>query len=129
MKFTVACARLTPCRYGRSTGTPSESGLSLDAEAALSFVMQREDLAQSKIILFGRSLGGAVAARLAYRAQQKVTGLILENTFTSIPDMIDVVMPLFKPFKRIVTNQWKTINMIENITVPILFISGLADEV
>lgn len=50
--------------YGRSTGTPSEAGLYVDAQAVYDFVRQRPDLNQEKIFFFGRSLGGAVALHL-----------------------------------------------------------------
>ena len=53
--------------YGRSEGSPSEEGIYMDAQAALDFLLTREDLATDKIIVFGRSLGGAVAVDLATR--------------------------------------------------------------
>ena len=53
--------------YGRSTGTPSEAGLYLDAQAVYDFIRQRPDLNQEKIFFFGRSLGGAVALHLGKR--------------------------------------------------------------
>ena len=53
--------------YGRSEGSPSEEGLCMDAQAALDFLLSRDDIATDKIIVFGRSLGGAVAIDLATR--------------------------------------------------------------
>ena len=53
--------------YGRSEGSPSEEGIYMDAQAGLDFLLTREDLATDKIIVFGRSLGGAVAVDLATR--------------------------------------------------------------
>ena len=50
--------------YGKSTGTPSESGLYADAQAVYDYVRRRNDLNQERIIVFGRSLGGAVALHL-----------------------------------------------------------------
>jgi abhydrolase domain-containing protein 13 len=47
--------------YGNSQGTPSETGLKYDAKATLEFLMNRKDINQEKIYVFGRSLGGAVA--------------------------------------------------------------------
>lgn len=58
--------------YGLSEGRPSEAGLKLDAAAALQYVLSREDLATSKVVLFGRSLGGAVAIHLAAEHQSQV---------------------------------------------------------
>ena len=53
--------------YGRSEGTPSEEGLCMDAQAALDFLLTRNDINTEKIVVFGRSLGGAVAIDLATR--------------------------------------------------------------
>ena len=53
--------------YGRSEGTPSEEGLCMDAQAALDFLLTRSDINTEKILVFGRSLGGAVAIDLATR--------------------------------------------------------------
>merc|ERR1712013_484129 len=74
--------------YGRSEGSPSEEGLCMDAQAALDYLHTREDIASDRIIIFGRSLGGAVAVDLATRSQnkEKIAAVLLENTFTSIPD-------------------------------------------
>ena len=61
----------------------------LDAQAALDYLETRTDIDQSKLVAFGRSLGGAVAIQLAsmpYYAQ-KLHGVIVENTFTSLPDI------------------------------------------
>ena len=96
--------------YGRSEGSPSEEGLCMDAQAALDFLLARPDLASDKLVhtctdgamycntvilstaltvqvVFGRSLGGAVAVDLATRAanKERLAAVMLENTFTSIP--------------------------------------------
>ena len=56
--------------YGKSTGTPSESGLYTDAQAVYDYVRRRNDLNQERIIVFGRSLGGAVALHLGRTNQR-----------------------------------------------------------
>ena len=129
--------------YGKSEGTPSEKGIKLDAQAALHFLSQREDLDPSKLILFGRSLGGAVAAFLAHHSQKNhekegkgrggeervgVKGVILENTFTSVPEMLDVVFPALSPLKFLVSNEWNTLKLVGEIECPILFLSGEKDQ-
>lgn len=75
--------------YGLSTGTPIERGLYNDARAAIDYLYTRHDLDLSQIVLFGRSLGGAVAIDVASDPEyyQKLMCVVLENTFTSIPDM------------------------------------------
>jgi hypothetical protein len=88
--------------YGRSEGTPTEVGLQKDAQAVLDYVWRRADLDTSRIFVLGRSLGGAVSVYITEKNPEKVKGLILENTFSSIPDMVDVLMPLVAPFKSLV---------------------------
>ena len=63
------------------------SGLYLDAEAGLVFLLQRSDLDTSKLFIYGSSLGGAVAINLCSipKYSNAVAGLVLENTFTSLP--------------------------------------------
>jgi fermentation-respiration switch protein FrsA (DUF1100 family) len=71
--------------YGRSEGKVSEDGTYLDAEAAWRHLTETRGFAEEKIVLFGRSLGAAVAARLATRHRPRA--LILESSFTSVPDL------------------------------------------
>lgn len=58
------------------------------------------------------------------------SGLILENTFTSIDDMIDINFPYLKYFKWLSANKWKNIDIIQTIPqkLPVLFLSGAKDE-
>jgi len=78
--------------YGRSAGTPSEKGTYRDAEAAWRYVTETRKVAPERVILHGRSLGGAVAANLASRHTPRA--LILESTFTSITDLAGDVSPV-----------------------------------
>lgn len=86
--------------YGLSTGTPNEEGLLLDAQTGLDYIRQQEETQNEKIIVYGQSLGGAVAIQLVAKNQEAgdVVGLILENTFTSIRKMI----PRYTPKTRFV---------------------------
>ena len=76
--------------YGSSTGIPDEAGLNIDAQTALDFIRQRDDLRNSRIVIYGQSLGGAVATQLAAKNQEfgDIKALILENTFLSIRKLI-----------------------------------------
>jgi fermentation-respiration switch protein FrsA (DUF1100 family) len=81
------------------------------------------------VYVFGRSLGGAVAISLASTHQDKIKGLIIENTFLSVDDMIDIVMPSFQYFKFASRNKWRSVDAITKInSIPVLFLSGQADE-
>lgn len=83
----------------------------------------------SSLVPFGRSLGGAVAISLAHRYSDNVKGIIVENTFLSIPDMVDVLMPWAAYIKHLVLRiSWNSGELIKNLKHPILFISGDSDE-
>ncbi|GLT45034.1 hypothetical protein SLA2020_188990 [Shorea laevis] len=126
--------------YGASDGYPSQHGITKDAQAALDHLFQRTDIDASRIVVFGRSLGGAVGAVLTRNNTDKIAALILENTFTSILDMVGVMVPFLKWFiggpgskgpkilNFLVRSQWSTIEIIGQIEKPILFLSGLRDE-
>jgi len=119
--------------YGRSDGSPSEEGICMDAQAALDYLHSRADLDTNKIVVFGRSLGGAVAIDLASRSinKERISAVLLENTFTSIPDIARILFP-FKIIKILPVwfykNQFKSGKMVCRITQPTLFLSGLADK-
>jgi len=76
--------------YGLSTGTPNEKGLTIDAQTGFDYIRQRSELRDTKIVIYGQSLGGAVGIGLAARNHKEgqIAGIILENTFTSIRKMI-----------------------------------------
>jgi len=122
--------------YGKSTGKPSETGLYTDAQAVYDYVRRRTDLNQEKIFFFGRSLGGAVALHLAsHLAQSNATpplyAIIVENTFTSIPDMAKQIFQVFViDYVPIwfYKNVFSSITKIRHINVPVLFLSGERDE-
>jgi len=124
--------------YGNSEGYPSEHGLRLDAEAALNYIKSRSDVNQKRVYLFGQSLGGAVAISCGANNSQALKGVILENTFTSIFDMVLVLaenMGLcdLSSLRRIMnsfflTSVWNSEKAINRIRVPILFLSGQEDE-
>lgn len=72
------------CRYGLSEGAPSEKGIKGDASLALDYIRSHPLLEDTKVVLYGQSLGGAVAINLAASNPERVNGLILENTFMSL---------------------------------------------
>ncbi|CAG8642030.1 9395_t:CDS:2, partial [Scutellospora calospora] len=115
--------------YGRSEGTPSEKGLKIDAQTTLDYVCNHRIFKRTNIIVYGQSLGGAVAIDLVSKNDDKVAGIIVENTFLSIPKLIPHVVPQLRHFSFLCTQKWeseKAIKLIKN--VPILFLSGTEDE-
>ncbi|KAK1636917.1 Alpha/Beta hydrolase protein [Colletotrichum phormii] len=118
--------------YGLSTGEPDESGLFLDAQTALDYLRSRAETSNHKLIVYGQSLGGAVSIKLVSKNQKDgdIAGLILENTFLSMRKLIPSVLPPAKYLTLLCHQVWPSESIISSITsVPILFLSGLQDEI
>ncbi|KAK0657524.1 Alpha/Beta hydrolase protein [Cercophora newfieldiana] len=117
--------------YGLSTGEADESGLNIDAQTGLDYLRDRVETRDHKLIVYGQSLGGAVAVKLVAKNQNRgdVCGLILENTFLSMRKLIPSIMPPAKYFALLCHQIWASDSLIPNIKVPILFLSGLQDEI
>ncbi|CVK93071.1 hypothetical protein LB506_002437 [Fusarium annulatum] len=118
--------------YGSSTGQPDESGLNVDAQTGLNYLRQRAETRDHKLMVYGQSLGGAVAIKLVSKNQEAgdIAGLILENTFLSIRKLIPSVVPPAKYLTLLCHQVWPSESVLPNITkVPTLFISGLQDEI
>lgn len=117
--------------YGTSTGKPDESGLNIDADTALNYIQERTKTRNHRIIVYGRSLGGAVSIKLVSRNQdnKKIAGLIVENTFLSIPKLISFAIPPAKYLTFFCRQVWPNEIILPKIKkVPILFLSGLQDN-
>lgn len=112
--------------YGRSAGRVSEAGTYLDGEAALEFVHKQLGIAPEQIILFGRSLGAAVATEMALRFDSQA--LILESPFASVRAMASVVLP-FLPVGPLLRTRYDVQEKIRSIKTPLLVLHGDRDEV
>jgi fermentation-respiration switch protein FrsA (DUF1100 family) len=111
--------------YGRSEGRPSEEGLFLDARAAWRFAIDERGVPADRLVIFGKSLGGAVAVDLASSVEP--AGLIVESSFTSIPDMAAEHYP-FVP-RGLVRTRMDSLAKIVSIGCPKLFVHSRSDEV
>ncbi len=111
--------------YGRSEGRPSEKGLFLDACAAWRELTTSRGVDPGRIVIFGKSLGGAVAVDLA--AGVEPAGLIVESSFTSIPDMAATHYP-FVP-RAFVRTRMDSLSKIPRVRCPKLFIHSRSDRV
>jgi len=112
--------------YGKSTGTPKEEGVYKDAEAVYNYAIKELNYSPEKIIVFGRSLGAAVAAHLA--SQVKTAGVILESAFTNLKDMAWVHYP-FIPGKFLVKHKFNVLDKIKKLKAPLLIIHGEKDTI
>ncbi len=111
--------------YGRSAGKPSEEGLYRDAWAAWRYLTQEKGIAPERIVIFGISLGGAVAVDLA--TQVKPAGLIVQSSFTSIRDMAAHHFPIVPGF--LISTRLDSLAKIAEVDCRKLFIHSPADEI
>lgn len=112
--------------YGESKGSPSETALYQSANAAWQYLISDKKTNPENIIIFGRSLGGAVAVDLASRV--KAGGLILESTFTSVGDFVDMAFPVLSHFIYL-RYSFDSLNKMNMVTAPVLMIHSPDDEV
>lgn len=111
--------------YGKSSGRPSEAGLYRDAQAAYDHVVQKLNIPAAQIVVYGESLGAAVALNLA--AHNKIAALILEGAFTNVRDMAHWVYPFLPTI--FLSAKYDSLARIKDIRVPILFIHSRNDEI
>ncbi|WRT67359.1 uncharacterized protein IL334_004330 [Kwoniella shivajii] len=118
--------------YGLSEGRPSEHGIRIDIETAMEFVKSHPILGETKIVLYGQSLGGASCLYAGSRYRDLVSGIILENTFLSLPSLIPLVLPQLPKFVLpiLLTEHWDAHHTMPYIpsTTPVLMIAGKNDE-
>jgi fermentation-respiration switch protein FrsA (DUF1100 family) len=112
--------------YGRSEGQPTEAGILLDARAARKWLAEKEGIAERDVLLMGYSLGGGVAVDLA--AADGARGLVLANTFTSLPDVAQAHIR-WLPMSWLMTLRMNSLEKIKDYHGPVLLSHGDADEV
>ncbi|TGO62716.1 hypothetical protein BOTNAR_0110g00280 [Botryotinia narcissicola] len=118
--------------YGLSTGSPDEKGLMIDAQTGFDYLRKRAETRDNDIVVYGQSLGGAVSIQLVAKNQhdERLVGLVLENTFLSMRKLIPSVIPPARYLAYLCHQVWPSDTYLPTITeVPILFISGLLDEI
>jgi len=112
--------------YGSSDGRISEQGTYRDGEAAWRYLVEKRGMDPAEIIVFGRSLGGAVASWLA--RDHTPRGLILESVFTSIPDLAGKLYPFF-PVRLMARFDYNTIEHLARVNCPVLIVHSRDDEI
>lgn len=111
--------------YGRSDGSATEENCYADAMAVYDWLRQTKGVDADDIVLFGRSLGGAVAIDLATRVE--CGGLIVESTFSSIEEMGKRMYP-FLPVKYLVRYRFDSFEKISRVNCPVLVTHSPDDE-
>lgn len=112
--------------YGKSEGKPSEKGTALDATAAWQWLNTHSSDEQGPVIVFGRSLGAAVAAELAQR--KPVDGVILESPFQSVPSIGQQIYP-FLPVRLLARLNYPVVEYVKGIHAPVLVIHSRDDRI
>ena len=111
--------------FGRSSeGLPSEASVAEDARAAWAWLAQHH--AGTPRYIFGHSLGGAIAVQLASEVND-AKGLIVEGTFTSIPDVFETMKWGWLPITPLITQRFDSAAKIERLALPVLVVHGDAD--
>jgi fermentation-respiration switch protein FrsA (DUF1100 family) len=111
--------------FGKSKGRPSEKGLYLDAEAAYEYLTREKKVLPGRIVGYGESLGGAVIIDLA--GKHEVGGIIIENGFTSVPDMARKIVPFMPDF--FFKSRFDSLSKVKKINVSKLMYHSRDDEV
>jgi uncharacterized protein len=112
--------------YGGNPGSPTEDGLAADARAAHRHLVAVCGLPPARLVLFGESLGAAVATRLAL--ERPVAGLVLRSPFTSLADVGAKHYP-FLPVRALLRDRFPIRDTIGAVTVPVIVVAGGADEI
>jgi hypothetical protein len=112
--------------YGKSEGKPDEAGVYQDADAAYDYLIKQRHFRAEDIIIYGHSLGGAVAVNLASR--RPCGGLIVQSSFTNARAMARrmFAIPLIA---YVVKSRFDSLQKIREVHAPILIVHGTRDEV
>jgi len=111
--------------YGQSEGRTTERGIYRDADAAWRYLIEGRGIVASDIVIFGRSLGASVASRLA--AQHQPLALIVESSFTSVPDIAQDLYP-WLPARWLSRLSHATRDYVRDVRCPVLVVHSRDDE-
>ncbi len=112
--------------YGESEGAPTEEGLYRDADAAYRYLRDELDVPAERIVVFGHSLGSAVALELVSRVP--AAGVVLDGALTSVVERAQELFP-YAPVRWIAASRYPSIERVGALTIPKLFLHARADEV
>ena len=112
--------------YGESSGKPTEQGTYRDAVAAWQYITEKKAIPPADVVLFGESLGGAIASWLAAREIPGV--LVLVSAFTSVPDMGAQLYP-YLPIRRLSRFEYNTLEHLKDVTCPVFVAHSPQDEI
>ncbi len=112
--------------YGESDGSPSEQGTYKDGDAVWRYLTEYRAIADAEIIVFGRSLGAAIATYIA--SEHTPGGLIVESGFTSVPDLAAKIYP-WLPVRWLTRIIYPNAERLQKVSSPVLVIHSRDDEI
>lgn len=112
--------------FGKSKGIPTEKGTYLDAEAAYHFLIDKKDIDPSRVVIYGKSIGAAIAIDLATKVN--AAALIVESSFLSTRAMAREIYP-FLPFWLFIRSKYNADSKINKVDIPKLIIHSQNDEI
>ncbi len=111
--------------YGKSDGTPTETGIYKDARAAVDYALSRPGIRQDRLIYFGESLGSGVAVQMA---SERPPGLLmLEAAYTSVETRSAELYPFILGVRHLVLDKYDSLSKIKGVHVPLLMLHGGKD--
>lgn len=116
--------------YGRSGGAfPSEQAMYADAHVAWDYLVRDRQIPPEQILIYGHSLGGAIAIELASH-QPDAAGLIVQSSFTAMQTVVLQHKPYLRifPLELLLTQRFNSIGKLSKLAMPTLFIHGTADS-
>lgn len=120
----ISCLSFDFPGYGNSIGSPSEPALYASARAAYSWLRHERQISPNSLIIYGCSLGGAVALELARHCEAAC--LITESTFTNSHDMARHLYP-FLPIHRLLPKRFENDMKVASVRTPHLLLHGERD--
>jgi alpha-beta hydrolase superfamily lysophospholipase len=114
--------------YGGNPGSPSESGLALDARAAWDHLTGPGGFAAERIVLYGESLGAAVVTRLATEVPARPRGIVLRSPFASLTAAGRAHYP-FLPVGLLLRDRYPVVDRIRSVSAPTIVVYGTRDTV
>lgn len=116
--------------FGDSTGSPTEAALTADARLVWEYATTELGYEPQQVVIFGESLGGAVALSLWSEVNPKApnpAALILNSTFTSMTETVADQYRWF-PFHFLLLDRWPSINRIDDVRSPVIVFHGTEDK-
>ena len=112
--------------FGFSEGKETRENVLIDANSALDYVICRPDIKNTKLVIYGQSLGGHLSAVVAEQRQSEIDGLVIEAAFSSHKDIAAVMAGIFG--RMFVCEKYSACESIKNYKKPVLIIHSSEDE-